>query len=31
VHPVSGENLRFEAPLPEDFSDLLSTLNNTST
>ena len=30
VHPVSGENLRFEAPLPEDFSDLLSTLKNTS-
>jgi 23S rRNA pseudouridine1911/1915/1917 synthase len=23
IHPVSGENLRFEAPLPDDFRELL--------
>ncbi|QUJ75173.1 RluA family pseudouridine synthase [Sulfitobacter albidus] len=26
VHPVSGENLRFEAPLPADMADLLAQL-----
>ncbi len=26
VHPVNGENLRFEAPLPADFNDLLGLL-----
>lgn len=27
-HPVSGENLRFEAPLPDDMADLLSYLGD---
>lgn len=26
VHPVSGENLRFEAPLPQDMTDLIDSL-----
>ena len=30
VHPVSDEKLRFEAPLPDDFSNLLGDLTNTS-
>jgi 23S rRNA pseudouridine1911/1915/1917 synthase len=26
-HPISGELMEFEAPLPEDFSDLLENMN----
>ncbi len=28
VHPVSGEMLRFEAPIPEDLADLIAALTN---
>ncbi|KUJ85743.1 RNA pseudouridine synthase [Ruegeria marisrubri] len=28
VHPISGERLRFEAPLPKDMEDLISALRN---
>ncbi|CUI28406.1 Ribosomal large subunit pseudouridine synthase D [Cognatishimia activa] len=27
-HPVSGENLRFEAPIPDDMAALISALRN---
>ncbi|OZO45481.1 RNA pseudouridine synthase, partial [Pseudomonas fluorescens] len=26
VHPVTGENLRFESPLPQDMVDLIAAL-----
>jgi 23S rRNA pseudouridine1911/1915/1917 synthase len=26
-HPITGESLRFTAPLPQDFKDLLALLN----
>ena len=29
-HPVTGENVRFEAALPADLADLLTSLNGTS-
>jgi 23S rRNA pseudouridine1911/1915/1917 synthase len=30
VHPVSGEHLSFEAPLPEDMATLLEKLRETA-
>lgn len=31
IHPVSGENVRFEAPLPQDMSDLLDAARGSDT
>jgi len=30
VHPVSGDNVRFEAPLPNDMADLLETIRTSA-